>query len=304
MRLLDSIIVALLLIILGIGAYILFLNIPGKPVPYEDFYFEAGSKVVGNSTQFYPNMRYKDSKIGYKISESCSLPKKKDAERAFSYISEKTILEFYESNDPDIEMLCSDIAPKPEEKGHFIAGEGGPSEIVNTSNYAVILSGKVSLYRRTNQCVRPNIATHEVLHALGFDHNNNPDSLMYPVTQCGQEFDKYIIDEINKLYKTKSMPDLVVESVNAVKKRAYLDLEVSVANFGLNDSEGAFLVIYTDGKKIKELELNTMPVGFKKIWKVQNLKIPSISRSLSFEVISNDEELDKKNNFAEVKLLE
>jgi len=44
--------------------------------------------------QFYPNMRYSDSKISYKI-ENCSLAKKNNFEDAIKIISNKTVLSFY-----------------------------------------------------------------------------------------------------------------------------------------------------------------------------------------------------------------
>ena len=35
------------------------------------------------------------------------------------------------------------------EEGFFVAGEGGPSEVINTSLYGVIFKGKVSFFRET-----------------------------------------------------------------------------------------------------------------------------------------------------------
>jgi len=314
MRIIDGLILVVLLCLLGIGIYFIWLNLPAEPVKYERFYLNYSANtsediVVDsyyNLSQFYPNMRYKDRVISYEISGSCDIAKRKDAERAFSFLREKTVLDFIPAmNDEkgEISVLCSNVSPKPEEEGHFVAGEGGPSEIINTSKYAVILSGKVSLYRRTSECVRPNIAIHEILHALGFDHNNNPNSVMYPVTECEQELDNYIINEINKIYRTESASDLAVERVDAVKSGRYLSFEIVIGNFGLQNSKYAKLVIL-DEEVVKEFDLGEIEIGTRKILNVENLRISRNSKSLIFDVKTNEKELDKKNNVAEVRIME
>ncbi len=314
MRIIDGLILVVLLGLLGAGIYFIWLNLPGEPVKYEKFYMNystnAAEGVVResyyNPSQFYPNMRYKDRVISYEISDSCDIAKKKDAERAFSFLGDRTFLDFIPvMNDEkgEISVLCSNIGPKPEEEGHFVAGEGGPSEIINTSKYAVILSGKVSLYRRTRECVRPNIAIHEILHALGFNHNSNPGSIMYSVTECEQEVDNYIIDEINRIYRTESASDLAVEKVDAVKSGRYLSFEIVIGNFGLQNSKYSKLVISND-EVVKEFDLGEIEIGTRKILNVENLRISRNSKSLIFNVKTNEKELDKKNNIAEVRIME
>ena len=304
MKLLDVFILLLLVILLGLGLYVLWLNLPGEFVQYEEFNLDTKTNIYSNSAQFYPNMRYPGDIIKYGISNSCDSAKKRDVERAFSFISERTILKFQSSDKGEIQVLCTDISPKPEETGHFIAGEGGPSEIINTSNYAVILSGKVSLYRRTNECVKPNIAIHEILHALGFDHNSNPQSIMYPITECGQELDAYIVNEIKRLYSIKSAPDLAIEKLVAEKNGPYLNFEVFIGNIGLKDSESSSLVLYAGEVLIKEFALNNTEIGSSKRLKVENLRIPRKSETLIFKILSFEKELNGDNNKAEVSVVE
>lgn len=303
MELLDILVLLVLFVILGIGVYLLYLNVPRDPQPYQDFSLERQGAIDENNLQFYPAMRYRDKSISYHISSACNATKKKDVERALSVLSQNTVLTFYEaSQNAEMNILCSEVSPSTEEKGHFIAGEGGPSEIINTSRYAVILSGKVSLYRKTTQCVQPNIAIHEILHALGFDHINDPKSIMYPVTQCDQKIDEIIFDKINQLYSTLSLPDLAIEKVSAINKGPYVDFEIHIANYGLDDSLNSTLIVFTDKKNVKEYSLEKIPIGIKKILKVDNLRIPLQSKGISFEIHFSGEELEKENNLAKIIL--
>jgi len=307
MKFLDILILLVLFIILGLGLYVLWLNIPDEPTKFEEFKFDKSNmdRVYLNSKeiQFYPNMRYRDKRISYGISDFCDLAKKNDIDFAFSIIEDKTILEFYKKNDEvEISVLCSNIVPRPDEEGHFVAGEGGPSEIINNSNFAVIFSGKVSLFRK-NECQNPNIAIHEILHALGFDHNNNQKSVMYPLTRCDQEVDQYLIDEIDRLYSVESMPDLAIESVTANKTGRYLNFEVSIINFGLQDSESSNLGIYAGAQLVKEFNLESIGIGTRKILSVQNLVVPRGADVLSFEIKTPESELSKENNFVELRLV-
>lgn len=304
MKFLDILMLLLLLTLLGGALYLLWFNMPGKPVEYEDFHLNISEHVYSEGIQFYPNMRYRDRAINYSISSNCDAGRKSDAEKAFLFISEKTTLNFYNAGDGDaeIKILCSDVSPKPEEKGHFVAGEGGPSEIINTTNYAVILSGKVSLFRE-NDCDKPNVAIHEILHALGFNHEDNQKSIMYPLTKCDQEMGNSIINEINRLYKTDSLPDLAIEKVSANKTRIYLNFDISIANFGLKNSDSSKLVVYAGNEIIKDYELEEMDIGTKKVLTVVNLRIPRDTESISFEVSSSEKELDLANNNVKMKLV-
>jgi len=311
MKLLNLIALGMLVLALSFGIYVMWLNLPiGSKTytPYvannsgyfsEDYSTNASNQIV----QFYPHMRYSDRVINYRIESACSLEKFNNIKRAFEILSERTILSFDEVlENPEIRILCSDVAPKAEEKGHFIAGEGGPSEIINTTNFAVILSGKVSLYRE-NKCDEPKVAIHELLHALGFDHYNNKASILYPITSCDQQIDSALIEMIDELYGADSLPDLVIESIEATREGRYLNFDINISNVGLVNSKDAELNLFFEDEKIANFSVGDLEIGEKKILSVENLKLPSRADRIAFVVESNDSELSLSNNRAEIYTL-
>jgi len=302
MRMLGVLFLILSFGFLGFGVYLLWLNLPGDPVEFQEYSADIPS-FEGNNSQFYSNMRYRDKVISYSIEDVCNVKKREDAAEAFSILSESTVLRFFlDEENSEIRILCSDLAPEPKERGHFVAGEGGPSEVINASLFNVILSGKVSLFR-TDKCEEPQIAMHEILHALGFDHNNNPGSIMNPVTNCNQEVDSYIIEEINDLYSKPSLPDLIIEKTSADKIGRYLDFEIIVSNIGLKDSKNASLVVKADSSEVKEFSLGIIEIGTKRILTVENVRVPRKFDKIVFSVVSDEPEFSKDNNEVEISVV-
>lgn len=299
----EVLLVIVMLVVLGAGLYILWLNLPTEPVELARI---NGNKVNGkveqvysNGTQFYPNMRFRDNRISYHIEEVCDSKKVLQINRALGILEDKTILELVESRDGELNILCSQLPPEPEKEGYFIAGEGGPTEIINTSVYSVIFAGKMSLFR-DEKCEEPQIAMHEILHVLGFDHNINPGSIMYPTTDCAQRLDDYIIDEINKLYAVESRPDLAIMEVSAVKSGPYLNFNINVTNIGLSDAKSVLLEIFADEEKVKTFDLNEIEIGVRKALSVENLRIKRSAEKIGFAVLSGQSDINDKNNKAEL----
>jgi len=305
MNVFDFIMLLFLIGLLGTGGYLYWTYFySGEPIS-RSFDNRQILESISGQTQFYNNMRYPDKSISYSISDRCDEDRGKDAIEAFQILESKTILSFYQDqNSPQISILCSNLVPEASEKNHFVAGEGGPSEVINLTNYAVIFSGKVSLfsgYEKT-KCDKPNVALHEILHALGFDHNSNQNSIMYPISSCDQEIDSYLVEEINKLYSVPSATDLVLEKVDLSKKGRYINFKASISNLGFKNSEGAVLVISNEGKIIKEFELESIDIGVRKLLEVENVVIPLDSESLTFSVETEETEITKNNNKAEIVL--
>ncbi len=304
MKVFDVISTLILLILLGVAIYFLYLNLPSEPIKLTNIISPITDNQIilqNKEIQFYPNMRYSESRISYEIAGACSNEKVSQVEEVFSILEDRTILEFYSSGNGEIAVTCSDLAPEPKTEGHFVAGEGGPTEIVNSTLYSVILSGKVALYR-DEKCANPNIALHEILHALGFDHNNNQNSILYPTLDCDQEIDSYIIDEINRLYEVESAPDLTISKVEATKGGPYLNFEIEVANQGLKLANNVVLSIYSNGNLEEEFNLDDIDIGTRKILKVENLKISRSANIIKFVVDSQNriDEISENNNELEL----
>jgi len=286
--------------------YILYLNWPGE---LQEFTFiSEQDKDINYTTsqQFYENMRFPDKFITYNFNPACSGEKIVNAEEAFLVLEDKTILEFEKTGDnPQIIILCSDESPESSGEGYFVAGEGGPTEVINTSLYGAILSGKLSLYRE-EECESPNIAIHEILHVLGFEHNNNPESILYPELNCDQEIDDYIISDLNNLYSFVGNSDLKIKSVDASKEGRYLNFDIEIINRGLVEIADSNLRVYSEGEFVKEFSLENIGIGVKKTLHVENLKISRFDERISFILDEENlvSEIFEDNNQVELTLEE
>ena len=249
---------------------------------------------LSGDMQFYSNMRYPAQKISYKI-YGCPLQKKDDVKRAFDTLSNKTILYFYPIyNDEEISVRCD--SKTRIESSVFIAGEGGPTNITKTDKFSVIHNGEILLIKES-QCENPNIAIHEILHALGFKHSNNPDNIMYNFSRCSQTIGDDMISIINKIYSYPSYADINLEDVSAVMHGLYLDVNLTAMNEGLNNSGNAKIKIYADDKMIKELDLTPIGIGYGRVISLYNIFIKKLSvDELKIVAETDFSELDKTNN--------
>jgi len=249
---------------------------------------------LNTSMQFYENMRYQTSNISYRI-DRCPLAREDEMKRAFDFLETRTILNFYKvSGGEEISVTCEDSVQG--EKGLFIAGEGGVTNVTVTENFNVIFNGMVILIRET-KCSDPLVGTHELLHALGFDHSNNPNNIMYPTLNCKQTLGDDIVEHINWLYSFPTFSDLSFENASASRKGGYLGFVISIRNHGLKNSENSTLIIYADNKSIKELEIEPIPIGSGRKITLSNIFIMQRNiEELKLFIKYDSEELDKDNN--------
>ena len=244
--------------------------------------------------QFYPKMRFPEPNISYKI-KNCPLGKEGNMQRAFEIISNETFLRFYSiQDDEEISVTCDSMNKVEGEL--FIAGEGGPANITKTSNFNVIRKGQILLIKESS-CENPNIAIHELLHVLGFEHSLNPENIMYNISSCNQEISQDMIDLINNLYASPSYADLSIENASAVMRGKYLDSNLTIINNGLEDSKNSSLKIYADEKLIKEIDIDGLEIGYGRKITLQNIFVFQISTSkLKFLIDYDETELNKENN--------
>lgn len=304
----GNLFLVVLLVGLAVSFYYLYQFWPSEPVDLQVVQDEP-VVVVNNavpSKQFYEHMRYSDRIITYNIASSCSNDRFLSMETAFVNVESVTVLEFESvSSDPMIRILCSNVAPEAGQEDYFVAGEGGPARVLNSTLYSVILEGKIALYR-DDKCDGARVATHELLHALGFDHNNKASSILYPTLRCDQEIDPEIVDSINSLYRFDSLPDLLFFSTQATKSGRYLNFNIEILNQGLKESGPAMVSVYAGEKKVDEFEIGAVGIGARKILTVENLKIPSSTSEISFVVDEANvvSELYENNNIASLKLVQ
>src|SRR3989344_8949667 len=84
--------VVMIAVLIG-GSYFVWLNFPTN-LEYNSYVSNATAHLPGQSYQFYPNMRYVNRTIAYKIAPECSSSKRANIAAAFDILEEETVLRF------------------------------------------------------------------------------------------------------------------------------------------------------------------------------------------------------------------
>ena len=269
---------------------------------------------VSEVKQFYPNMKFNHNRISYKINLDCSQDKKDNMIAAFNELSKNVNnLEFYPSFDNyDIEIICDKENQVDIDEKHFVAGEGGAKEIIQTGKYNIINQGLILLYEssdiKTLNCNYPSVELHELLHVFGFEHSENKNSIMYPyLDSCRQVLDDSITILLDKLYSKENLPDLYFENVSAVLNKcglgSCLDFNLTIRNSGSINAENVSFSVLDDGKLVQTRKVGAgfLEYGSGIFIEVKNFKLLHRNPSEVMFVLDYDgiiQELDEDNNIA------
>lgn len=310
---LEILLIVLLLGCVGITTYLVYIlylspeqsftpitSFQQNNTPNQEILYPMSSADYPEGLLFYPNMRFPEKKITYSIGSECAAENAEKARNGFSLLQEQTILSFSEEPlNGEIKVSCSQELKEMQESKYFIAGEGGPTNIINTTKYYVILNGTILLYGQ-DKCEKPIVSIHETLHVLGFRHSTNKASIMHNFSECNQEIDPQIISQITLLYKDPSLPDIQIEKVNATKKGQYLNFEIEITNIGLSPSPATQLLIYANDKQVSEYQLESIKIGEGERLMVENLRVPVSTEKISLIIDQQNtfQELEKQNNIA------
>ena len=120
---------------------------------------------------------------------------------------------------------------------------------------------------------------------------------MYPVSDCSQTIGNEIPEKLNELYSFPSYPDLKIGNVSADILGRYLNINLSVENIGLKDSQSERIIIYADGEKIKETKLDGIKIGEQLGVQITNIFVMKIKiENLKIIVETDSNELSLENN--------
>jgi len=308
-----KIIKVLILILIFIFALLsfgyIYQNIPSDPqnLFLKDTSIEPEEIIdYGTTPVFMENLRFNHDDISFFIEPSCTLSRKNSMKQAFQiFQSEMKIISFHEisSSNADIEVGCSEDFIKIN-KNFFRAGEGGPSKIINTSKFKIIEKGKISLYK-DSECKLPVVEIHELGHVFGFDHTNNPKNIMYNISKCDQKISPDMVKIINELYSIEPLPDARISELTAVKKKRYLDFNITVLNEGLESISNMSLTIVSEGKEVSKFYLGDIKIGYGRSLYVTNIRLPTSNvDAIDFYLDRENSvrELNEENNFAQMKV--
>lgn len=273
------------------------------------------AEASGDVEQFYKNMRFNHNRISYYINPDCGLDKRSNMQEAFRIISVgiSNKVTFYSATEDKADILvgCS-VDSYEKEENIFIAGEGGPTKIINSS-MPVIIRGKVLLYNESRAiCDEPLLEIHELLHVFGYDHIDNDAYVMYPFLDCDQEINPDLLEHMAELYSIEPFAELsfTLDEMAVVKHRHtgkwYTDFNVSIDNTGLINAENSKLKVYANNNLLhtfgKESGIDSIAFGGGERFSAKNIRISSATSSIKFELSTTTKESNIQNNILEFKI--
>ncbi|MFH0711508.1 MAG: matrixin family metalloprotease [archaeon] len=295
---------ALFVVLLLVG--LVYQNVPSEPVKMK--VGEVGSESFsmvsydGNPV-YWDNLRFNHNNISYFINDSCPEGRRESMIEAFGIFERMTdYIYFYGvDGDADIDVECSNKSMMLSDN-LVAAGEGGQVGIINTSLFKIIERGKIFLYDDP-KCNYPVVELHELGHVFGFDHSDDPLSVMFPYARCEQRMTDDMVRFIDGLYFVEALADVRISDLTAIKRGRYLDFNLTILNEGLSDAFGVNLSVIADGEVVRVFGVGDIEFGFGRTLYVENLKMPSRDfDAVDFYIDKENivRELDEGNNVAGV----
>lgn len=309
---LNNILFIILVIVLIGACYFLYdayqnINSPSQKLTKKNNFMTTNSNYSSytNLPQYYSNMRFAKRNISYFIQQECSNEKQINVYNSMLRLEKETgVMSFYstDKNNAMIEIQCNEYEEEPNPGEYFIAGEGGPTEVINSTKFNIITKGKVLLFYKTEDCPSYSVEFHELLHVLGFEHSSNEKSIMYNISSCEQEITSDIIDELKRLYSIPEIADLYFSKLEAVKTGIYLNFNLEVMNAGLGKVDSLNIEIYGDDKFVKSFNLSSIDIGQGRYLEVENVKLNSRDTTNLKFIIKNEQDLDLRDNEQEMSV--
>lgn len=148
-------------------------------------------------------------------------------------------------------------------------------------------------------CIVEDTATHELGHALGFDHSADSNDIMYPYAVCGQVIGESTKKTLKELYSIKALPDFYIVSATVQRNRMYFDAELKLANRGLSDGGNVTIIIEdaSDGSTLYDVVSPPLPPSYYRTISFANILLPrSTEVNIVIDPNNTVQELSEDNN--------